>query len=155
MYPQYGFKIINLVGRHKHVREACGEIFDIAVKHNFLERRLCLLNTTPKNYEYVFHDYINVYNFNKNENKRLIINCYPTTSLYALVELNEHICKKSDNVYRSINLFANMHQINEQYKQEVLGRYSIYHDFYTLSDSYDQKVDKLAKYIGPNVFYNI
>jgi hypothetical protein len=155
MHPQYGFKIINLVGRHKHVREACGEIFDMAVRHNFLERRVCLLSTTPKTFEMALDSFINVYSFDKNENKRLIINCYPSASLYSVIELNEHISKRSDNVYKSINLYANYHQINDQYKHELLGKYSIYNDFYTLTDSYDKRLEKIAKYIGPDIFYNI
>ena len=143
-------KIINLTGRYKFVREACEDIYDHALNLPSLEGRIQVLHSNPTNHRLSLDPYVNFYKTSMTAQPRLIIHCYPYTTYKNLQDLNNYVNKESLNVFTNINLFVHEPYIIDEFKQEILGRRTVYNDLYCISEPYETKQKRIQKYLDMN-----
>jgi len=141
-------KIINLSGRYKFVRDACEDIYDYALSIASLEGRIQVLHSNPRTVDITLSPFVNFYKTSSTVQPKLIIHCFPYTTYKNLQELNNYVDKESINMFTNVNLFVHEPRIIESFKNDILGRRSIYTDLYCTSDTYENKNKKIQKYLS-------
>ena len=149
------YKIINLVGRHKHVREASHEIYNYVSGYSEFRNHTMMFLTNPTIIKLSFKNIINIKYFNNNTSPKIIINCYPATSYKNLLYLNNYINEKSRYLYENINISVHKFAIDDKYKQELLQTYYLYNDIYSLTDSEYTKINNIKSYIKNNTLIDV
>ena len=142
-------KIINLSGRYKFVRDACEDIYDYALSLPSLEGKIQILHSNPRTVDVTLRPFVNFYKTSSTVEPNLIIHCFPYTTYKNLQDLNNYVDKESLNMFTKINLFVHEPCIIDSFKQDILGRRSIYNDLYCTSDSYENKNKQIQKYLNP------
>ena len=151
----YRFKVIHILGRHKYVREACHEMFNLCYNYDIIREPIQLLQTNPTTYGITLDPFISIYRFDKDLNNKIIFNCLPSVGVKGVEHVNDYVTQRSHRVYENINLFVNLKTMNSQYKQEILERTNVYHDVYSMEDSEEDKVDLLRRHIGENTLLDV
>lgn len=151
----YRFKVIHLLGRHKYIREACHEMFNLCYNHDIVREPIQILQSSPVSFGMALDPFINIYRFDKDLNKRVIFNCYPSVGDHGVDQVNQYVSQRSHHVYENINLLINLKCINKEYKQEILERNIVYHDIYSIEDSEQDKVDLLRRHLGENTLLDV
>lgn len=141
------YKIINLVGRYKFVREACEDIYDCALSMPAIRGNIQILHSNPKTQELTLRPFVDFYRFKGNETPKLIIHCFPCTSYKNLEDLNKYIDTKSIHIFEKMNLFVHQPPIEPDYREDILSRRTLYNDLYCTNDPYEHKQMKIMKYI--------
>ena len=153
MHPRY--KLINLVGRHKHVRDAATEIYNYASGYPVFRDHTMIFHTNPTTIKLSLENVVNIKNFNQNTSPKIIINCFPATSYENLLSLNIYVSYQSRYLYENINLSVQGFAITDDYKQQLLEKYYLYNDIYSLTDSESVKMSRIKSYIENNTLTEV
>lgn len=152
---QSRYKLINLVGRYKYVREASHEIYNYISGYPEFRDHTMIFNTNPTTIKLSLENIVNIKNFNNNTSPKIIINCFPATSYENLLSLNIYVSYKSRYLYENINLSVHRFALDEEYKHSLLQKYYLYNDIYSLTDSENTKIGKIKSYIENNTLIDV
>lgn len=141
-------RIINLLGRYKHVRDASVDIYDFYNNNNgIFKNRVINMHSQPHTVNYQLK---NIFEWHKNptiNNPILIINRFPATSYSQLIDLNINIMKQSNYTFDILNLIVHNQKINDEFYKELLDKKVYYHDIFTLCENEYEKFEKINKYL--------
>jgi hypothetical protein len=141
------YKIINILGRYKHVYEACHDINNYALGIPLIRNNVHIFQSSPMTTRLQLDKFID-FTQSKYMNKTLLlIHCFPNTNYAQLKKLNQYIDSITLHAFQKVNLYAHGKHFSYDIREQIMKKHELYNDLYCTSDFYDIKYKKITNYI--------
>ena len=159
------YKFITLVGRSAMVQRACHEM--VKYRHDCVMAGSCktgevdmfrkrdipvsVLYTNPTTINDIIVPVVKLDIFDVVKTPKLIINCFPNTTMQNLIDLNNVVERQSAHLYETINLFVSNPVLPRSNQDDLMEKsYGRIHGVYCLMDDDEFKLEQLKTHMNHN-----